>query len=121
MCNNQTKFIQKGFLKVIWFVAILTSSGSAFAFKLITAEVSHTKLNAIVEALSDIGISRYAVTEIKITDTQKNYIPKVKLDVTVSDAVVDRAVETIVKADDGGKNDRIYIQNLEQVIRIGSP
>jgi nitrogen regulatory protein PII len=101
--------------------------------KLITAIVKPFKLDDVREALSDIGVSGVTVTEVKGFGRQKghtelyrgaeyvvDFLPKVKLEIAVADNVVDLAVETIVKAANTGKigDGKIFISNLEQVIRI---
>jgi nitrogen regulatory protein PII len=49
-----------------------------------------------------------------------DFLPKVKLEIAVADNVVDLAIETIVKAANTGKigDGKIFVSNLEQVIRI---
>jgi nitrogen regulatory protein PII len=101
--------------------------------KLITAIIKPFKLDDVREALSDIGISGVTVTEVKGFGRQKghtelyrgaeyvvDFLPKVKVEVAVIDDVVDRAVESIIKAANTGKigDGKIFITNLEQVIRI---
>ncbi|HUL12574.1 MAG TPA: P-II family nitrogen regulator [Methylococcaceae bacterium] len=101
--------------------------------KLITAIIKPFKLDDVREALSDIGISGVTVTEVKGFGRQKghtelyrgaeyvvDFLPKVKIEVAVSDNVVDRAVDSIIKAANTGKigDGKIFITNLEQAIRI---
>jgi nitrogen regulatory protein P-II 2 len=49
-----------------------------------------------------------------------DFLPKVKLEIAVPDSILDKAVETIVKAASTGKigDGKIFVSNLEQVIRI---
>ncbi|MFM8332310.1 MAG: P-II family nitrogen regulator [Candidatus Methylumidiphilus sp.] len=101
--------------------------------KLITAIIKPFKLDDVREALSDIGISGVTVTEVKGFGRQKghtelyrgaeyvvDFLPKVKVEIAVSDSLVDRAVEAIIKAANTGKigDGKIFISNLEQIIRI---
>lgn len=101
--------------------------------KLITAIIKPFKLDEVREALSDIGISGLTVTEVKGFGRQKghtelyrgaeyvvDFLPKVKIEVAVTDDVAERAVESIIKAANTGKigDGKIFITNLEQVIRI---
>jgi nitrogen regulatory protein PII len=101
--------------------------------KLITAIIKPFKLDDVREALSDIGISGVTVTEVKGFGRQKghtelyrgaeyvvDFLPKVKIEVAVSDDTVERAVESIIKAANTGKigDGKIFITGLEQVIRI---
>ncbi|MGR8932017.1 MAG: P-II family nitrogen regulator [Gammaproteobacteria bacterium] len=101
--------------------------------KLITAIIKPFKLDDVREALSEIGVSGVTATEVKGFGRQKghtelyrgaeyvvDFLPKVKLEIAVSDAIVDQAVETIVKAANTGKigDGKIFVTNLEQIIRI---
>lgn len=101
--------------------------------KLITAIIKPFKLDDVREALSEIGVSGLTVTEVKGFGRQKghtelyrgaeyvvDFLPKVKLEVAVSDALVDRAVDAIVKAANTGKigDGKIFITHLEQAVRI---
>lgn len=101
--------------------------------KLITAIIKPFKLDDVREALSEIGVAGVTATEVKGFGRQKghtelyrgaeyvvDFLPKVKLEIAVADSVVDQAVETIVKAANTGKigDGKIFVSNLEQVIRI---
>jgi nitrogen regulatory protein P-II 1/nitrogen regulatory protein P-II 2 len=101
--------------------------------KLITAIIKPFKLDDVREALSEIGVSGLTVTEVKGFGRQKghtelyrgaeyvvDFLPKVKLEVAVSETLVDRAVDAIVKAANTGKigDGKIFITNLEQAVRI---
>ncbi len=101
--------------------------------KLITAIIKPFKLDDVREALSEIGVAGVTATEVKGFGRQKghtelyrgaeyvvDFLPKVKLEIAVADNVVDLAVETIVKAANTGKigDGKIFVANLEQVIRI---
>jgi nitrogen regulatory protein PII len=101
--------------------------------KLITAIIKPFKLDDVRESLSDIGISGVTVTEVKGFGRQKghtelyrgaeyvvDFLPKVKVEVAVTDALVERAVDAIIKAANTGKigDGKIFISPLEQVIRI---
>ncbi len=101
--------------------------------KLITAIIKPFKLDDVREALSDIGISGVTVTEVKGFGRQKghtelyrgaeyvvDFLPKVKVEVAVTDDLEDRAVEAIIKAANTGKigDGKIFITTLDQVIRI---
>ncbi len=106
---------------------------SGEAMKLITAIIKPFKLDDVREALSEIGVAGVTATEVKGFGRQKghtelyrgaeyvvDFLPKVKLEIAVADSVVDQAVETIVKAANTGKigDGKIFVSNLEQVIRI---
>lgn len=101
--------------------------------KLVTAIIKPFMLDAVREALSDIGVQGITVTEVKGFGRQKghtelyrgaeyvvDFLPKTKLEVAVSDNQVDTVVETITKAAHSGKigDGKIFVAALEQVIRI---
>jgi len=101
--------------------------------KLITAIIKPFKLDDVREGLSDIGISGVTVTEVKGFGRQKghtelyrgaeyvvDFLPKVKVEVAVTDELVERAVDAIIKAANTGKigDGKIFISSLEQAIRI---
>ncbi len=101
--------------------------------KLITAVIKPFKLDDVREALSDIGISGVTVTEVKGFGRQKghtelyrgaeyvvDFLPKVKMEIAVSEDVLEQAVETIINSANTGKigDGKIFVTNLEQVIRI---
>ncbi|HEY7771536.1 MAG TPA: P-II family nitrogen regulator [Marinagarivorans sp.] len=101
--------------------------------KLITAVVKPFKLDDVRTALSEIGVQGMTVTEVKGFGRQKghtelyrgaeyvvDFLPKVKLEMAVSDDVVEQAVEAISKAAQTGKigDGKIFIQPLEEVVRI---
>ncbi|ABD79496.1 P-II family nitrogen regulator [Saccharophagus degradans] len=101
--------------------------------KLITAVIKPFKLDAVREALSEIGVQGITVTEVKGFGRQKghtelyrgaeyvvDFLPKTKLEVAVADNQVDSVVETISKAAHSGKigDGKIFVSALEQVIRI---
>ena len=91
------------------------------------------KLDEVREALSEIGISGLTVTEVKGFGRQKghtelyrgaeyvvDFLPKVRIDVVISDDLLERAVDAIVKAARTGKigDGKIFVTGVEQVIRI---
>ena len=101
--------------------------------KQITAIVKPFKLDEVREALSAIGVQGVTVTEVKGFGRQKghtelyrgaeyvvDFLPKVKVEVIVGDALVERAIEAVVKAARTGKigDGKIFVTNVEQVVRI---
>jgi len=101
--------------------------------KKIEAIVKPFKLDEVREALSEVGITGLTVTEVKGFGRQKghtelyrgaeyvvDFLPKIKVEVVVTDELVDAAVEAIVKAAHTGKigDGKIFIMAVEQVIRI---
>ena len=101
--------------------------------KLITAIIKPFKLDEAREALSAIGVSGITVTEVKGFGRQKghtelyrgseyvvDFLPKVKVEVIVSDTLVERAIEAVIKAARTGKigDGKIFVTTVEQVVRI---
>ena len=84
--------------------------------KLITAVIKPFKLDEVREALSEIGVQGITVTEVKGFGRQKghtelyrgaeyvvDFLPKVKLEVAIPEALLERALEAIEKAARTGK------------------
>jgi len=101
--------------------------------KLVTAVIKPFKLDDVREALSDIGVQGITVTEVKGFGRQKghtelyrgaeyvvDFLPKVKIEVVLTDEMVDRAVEAIRKAAQTGRigDGKIFVSNIEGAIRI---
>jgi len=101
--------------------------------KLITAVIKPFKLDEVREALADVGVSGLTVTEVKGFGRQKghtelyrgaeyvvDFLPKIKVEAVVGDALVERAIEAITKAARTGKigDGKIFVQSVEQVVRI---
>ena len=101
--------------------------------KLVTAIIKPFKLDEVREALSAIGVQGVTVTEVKGFGRQKghtelyrgaeyvvDFLPKVRVEVVVKDADVERCIEAIVKAARTGKigDGKIFVTPVEQVIRI---
>lgn len=101
--------------------------------KLITAVVKPFKLDDVRTGLSEVGVQGMTVTEVKGFGRQKghtelyrgaeyvvDFLPKVKIELAVDDAMVDQAVEAITKAAQTGKigDGKIFITPLEEIIRI---
>ena len=101
--------------------------------KLITAIIKPFKLDDVREALSDVGVAGLTVTEVKGFGRQKghtelyrgaeyvvDFLPKVKLEVAVSDEILEAAMNALVEGANTGKigDGKIFVTSLEQVIRI---
>jgi nitrogen regulatory protein P-II 1 len=101
--------------------------------KKIEAIIKPFKLDEVREALSEIGIMGMTATEVKGFGRQKghtelyrgaeyivDFLPKIKLDIVVSDKMVDKVIETITKTAQTGKigDGKIFIMNVEEAIRI---
>ncbi|MGZ5894419.1 MAG: P-II family nitrogen regulator, partial [Caldimonas sp.] len=91
------------------------------------------KLDEVKEALQEIGLQGITVLEAKGFGRQKghtelyrgaeyvvDFLPKVKIEAAVDDAIVDRVIEAIEAAARTGKigDGKIFISTLEQVVRI---
>ena len=101
--------------------------------KLITAIIKPFKLDDVREALSEVGVAGITVTEVKGFGRQKghtelyrgaeyvvDFLPKVKIEIALDDALVERAIEAIMQAARTGKigDGKIFVSSLDQVIRI---
>ena len=101
--------------------------------KQVTAIIKPFKLDEVREALSEVGVSGLTVTEVKGFGRQKghtelyrgaeyvvDFLPKVKVEMVLGDALVERAIEAIVKAARTGKigDGKIFVFGVEQVVRI---
>jgi len=101
--------------------------------KLISAIIKPFKTDDVREALGDLGVSGMTVTEVKGFGRQKghtelyrgaeyvvDFLPKAKVEVAVSDDLVEAAVEAICKAAHSGKigDGKIFVTELEQIVRI---
>jgi nitrogen regulatory protein P-II 2 len=101
--------------------------------KMVTAIVKPFKLDEVREALSGIGVQGITVTEVKGFGRQKghtelyrgaeyvvDFLPKVKIEAAVDDAIVERVIEAIEAAARTGKigDGKIFVSALEQVVRI---
>jgi nitrogen regulatory protein PII len=101
--------------------------------KLIIAIIKPFKLEEVKEALSEIGIEGMTVTEVKGFGRQKghteiyrgseytvDFLPKVKVEIVVTDEMVGKTADTIVKAAKTGKigDGKVFVVNLEEAVRI---
>ncbi|AFK62606.1 nitrogen regulatory protein [Advenella kashmirensis WT001] len=101
--------------------------------KLITAIIKPFKLDEVRESLADIGVSGLTVAEVKGFGRQKghtelyrgaeyvvDFLPKVRVEVVISDSLVDSAIEAIIKAARTGKigDGKIFVTPVERAIRI---
>ena len=101
--------------------------------KLITAIIKPFKLDEVRESLSEVGVSGLTVTEVKGFGRQKghtelyrgaeysvDFLPKVKLEIAVSEEILEITIEAIIGAANQGKigDGKIFVSDLEQVIRI---
>lgn len=101
--------------------------------KRIEAIIKPFKLDDVREALSEAGVSGLTVTEVKGFGRQKghtelyrgaeyvvDFLPKTKIEVVVSDSVVDQCVDAITNAAKTGRigDGKIFISDVEKVVRI---
>ena len=101
--------------------------------KLIEAIIKPFKLDEVKDALSEIGIEGITVSEVKGFGRQKghtelyrgaeyvvDFIPKIKLEIAISDDLVNKVVETIQNTAKTGRigDGKIFILPLEDAIRI---
>lgn len=101
--------------------------------KLVVAIIKPFKLDEVREALSDIGIQGMTVMEVKGFGRQKghtelyrgaeytvDFLPKLRLELALSDELVEQAVEALCNAAHTGKigDGKIFVLPLEQAVRI---
>jgi nitrogen regulatory protein PII len=101
--------------------------------KLVAAIIKPFKLDDVREALGDIGVSGITVIEVKGFGRQKghtelyrgaeyvvDFLPKIKVEIAVDDAMVEKVIEAISSAARTGKigDGKIFVFDLHQVIRI---
>ena len=101
--------------------------------KKIEAIIKPFKLEEVKDALAEIGIEGMTVTEVKGFGRQKghteiyrgseytvDFLPKIKIEIVVGDAVAEQATAAIVKAAKTGKigDGKIFVSGVEQAVRI---
>lgn len=101
--------------------------------KLITAVVKPFRLDDVRNALAEVGVQGMTVTEVKGFGRQRghtelyrgaeyvvDFLPKVKVEVAVTDELAERVIEAIIAAAKTGKvgDGKIFVMELEQVYRI---
>ena len=101
--------------------------------KLVVAIIKPFKLDDVREALAEVGVQGVTVTEVKGFGRQKghtelyrgaeyvvDFLPKIKLEVAVTDDQLDRVLEAIQQAARTGKigDGKIFITNVERIVRI---
>ncbi len=101
--------------------------------KKIEAIIKPFKLDEVREALSELGVNGLTVTEVKGFGRQKghtelyrgaeyvvDFLPKVKVEIVLSDDLVDQVLDAIVGAARTGKigDGKIFVFNVDQVVRI---
>ena len=101
--------------------------------KLITAVIKPFRLDDVRNALAEVGVQGMTVTEVKGCGRQRghtelyrgaeyvvDFLPKVKLELALTDDLVDRAIEAIIESAKTGKvgDGKIFVTDLSQVYRI---
>jgi len=101
--------------------------------KMVTAVIQPFKLDEVREALNEVGVQGITVSEVRGFGRQRGhrevyrgaeyaiaFVPKVRLETAVPDALVERVVEAIMKAGKTGKvgDGKIFVTELTQVVRI---
>ena len=101
--------------------------------KMIMAIIQPFKLDAVRDALAEIGVQGLTVTEVKGFGRQKgqteiyrgaeyqiNYVPKLKIETVVDQSVADQAVEAIRQAASQNKigDGKIFVYDVSSAVRI---
>ena len=101
--------------------------------KRIEAVIKPFKLEDVKDALAEIGITGMTVSEVKGYGRQKghselyrgaeyvvDFLPKIKMEMIVSEDMVDQTTSTIVEAARTGKigDGKIFVSDIEKIIRI---
>jgi nitrogen regulatory protein PII len=101
--------------------------------KKIDAIIKPFKLDEVKEALAGVGVQGLTVSEVKGFGRQKghteiyrgseytvDFLPKIKVEVVVTDSLLDQAVEAIVRAAKTGKigDGKVFVSHIESAIRI---
>jgi len=101
--------------------------------KLVEAIIKPFKLDEVKDALNDIGIEGITVSEVKGYGRQKghtelyrgaeyvvDFIPKIKLEIAISDDLVPKVVETILTAARTGRigDGKIFVYPIDDALRI---
>jgi nitrogen regulatory protein PII len=101
--------------------------------KMVTAIIKPFKLDDVRESLAEVGVQGVTVTEVKGFGRQKghtelyrgaeyvvDFLPKLKLEVAVTDELAERVIEAIMRAAATGKigDGKIFVHELDRVVRI---
>src|SRR5216117_1747746 len=101
--------------------------------KKIEAIIKPFKLDEVKEALQEVGLQGITVTEAKGFGRQKghaelyrgaeyivDFLPKVKIEIVISDELVEKAIDAIRRAAQTGRigDGKIFVSNIEEAIRI---
>ena len=101
--------------------------------KMVMAIVKPFKLDDVREALAEVGVQGITVTEVKGFGRQRghtelyrgaeyvvDFLPKIKIEVAVTDDLLERVVDAIQRSANSGKigDGKIFVWQLDQVVRI---
>ncbi len=101
--------------------------------KMLIAVIKPFKLDAVREALQDVGVQGMTVTEVRGFGRQKGHtelyrgaeyvvdlLPKIKIELALDDAQVDKAVDAIAKSAKTGQigDGKIFVYDLKETVRI---
>ena len=101
--------------------------------KLITAIIKPFKVEEVRAALDEIGVSGITMTEVKGFGRQKghtelyrgaeytiDFLPKIKIEIAVTDEMIDEVKNIIIKSSASGKigDGKIFISPIDEVVRI---
>ena len=101
--------------------------------KMIVAVIKPSRLDAVLEAVTDAGASGLTVTEVKGFGRQKghtelyrgaeyvvDFLPKVKIEVVLTDEMVPKALEAIERSAKTGRigDGKIFVTTVDEVVRI---
>lgn len=101
--------------------------------KKIEAVIKPFKLEDVKDALAEIGITGMTVSEVKGYGRQKghselyrgaeyvvDFLPKIKMEMIVSDDMADKVIDTVIEAARTGKigDGKIFVSDIEKIIRI---
>src|SRR5690349_8344908 len=101
--------------------------------KMIVAVIKPSRLDAVLEAVTEVGASGLTVTEVRGYGRQKGktevyrgaeyevkLLPKVKLEIAVSSDIAQAVVDAVIRSANTGKigDGKIFVMDLQQAIRI---
>ena len=101
--------------------------------KLVSAIIKPFKLEEVRSALDSIGVSGMTISEVKGFGRQKghtelyrgaeyviDFLPKIKIEIAVTDEILDNVLDAITSAASSGKigDGKIFVSQLDQAIRI---
>ena len=101
--------------------------------KMIVAVIKPSRLDAVLDAVTEVGASGLTVTEVRGYGRQKGktevyrgaeyevkLLPKVKLEIAVSSDIADAVVEALIRSANTGKigDGKVFVMDLESALRI---